>query len=135
MILRHRHLLLRLLKLRIVVNDHEIYECREQKPVVITDTKPGTFFTISNGFHSSRRMSVNKNSGLLFYEVGSFIDNIQLLTGFVLTLLFFLIFIFTGIRLFMIAANLPLLIMFILVFLKKKDFIQVHRLKAPDKLN
>lgn len=118
-----------------MVNDRDIYECREKKPLVINDTQPGTFFTISNGFHSSRKMTVKRNSGMLFYEVGSFIDNVQLLTGIVLTGLFFLIFIFTGIRLFMIAANLPLLIMFFLLFLKKKDFIQVHRLRAPDKLN
>ena len=135
MILRHRHILLRLLKLRIVVNDHDIYECKEQKPVVIADIKPGTFFKLSNGFHSSRKMTVNKNHGMLFYEIGSYIDNIQLLAGIVLTVLFFLIYIFTGIRLFMIAANLPLVIMFFLLFIKKKDFIQVHRLKTPDKLS
>jgi len=127
--------LLRLLKLRIVVNNHDIYECREKIPVVIAGNQPGTFFNVTNGYHTSRKLLVKKESGITFYEIGSYIDNMQLITGVVLVLLFFMIYILSGIRLFMIAANLPLLVLFLLLFLRRADFIQVHRLKTPDKLN
>lgn len=72
---------------------------------------------------------------MTFYEIGSYIDNMQLITGIVLVLLFFMIYILSGIRFFMIAANLPLLVLFLLLFFRRTDFIQVHRLKTPEKLN
>lgn len=126
---------MRVLKLRIVVNDHDIYECRERTPVVVRDNQPGTFFSVTNGYHTSRKLFVKKENGISFYEISSYIDNMQLITGIVLVLLFFLIYILTGIRLFMLAANLPLLALFLLLFFRRKELIQVHRLKTPGKLN
>lgn len=64
-----------------------------------------------------------------FFEVESAIDNIQLLTGLVMTLFFFTIYILSGIFFFMLFANLPLLIMLFIFYIKRNDFIQIHVLK------
>ena len=66
---------------------------------------------VTNGFHHSRVVSVKCKPGIHFYEVESFIDNVQLLTGLAMTLLFFGIYILSGIVFFMLFANVPLLIM------------------------
>ena len=48
--------------------------------------------------------------------------------------LFFVIYIFTGIVFFMLFANLPILIMLFIFYIKRHDFIQVHVL-IPEKKN
>jgi len=89
---------------------------------------------VTNGFHYSRVVTVKCKPGFHFYEVESFIDNIQLLTGLVMTFLFFGIYIFSGAILFMIFANVPLLMMLFIFYIRRKDFIQVHVL-TPEKKN
>ena len=59
----------------------------------------------------SRVITVKNKPGIYFYEVAGNLDNVQLLTGLVLTLFFLTIYVFTGIRIFMLLANLPLFIM------------------------
>ncbi len=118
--------------MRIVVDDHDIYEFREKRPVIIPCTGQVMKLVITNGFHYSRVVKVKCSPGFHFYEVESFIDNIQLLTGLVMTLLFFGIYIFSGAILFMIFANVPLLMMLFIFYFRRKDFIQVHVL-VPEK--
>jgi hypothetical protein len=134
-ILRHRHLLLRILKLRIVVDGHDIYECREKEPAIIPCNRNVTRIVVTNGFHISRVVSVKAKPGIHFYEVESYIDNIQLLSGLFLTLFFFNIYIFTGIRFFMLAANLPILIVLFIFYIKRKTLIQVHLLKTQQQVS
>jgi hypothetical protein len=112
-----------------VVNDQAIYECREKEPVIIPAANPVTKIFITNGFHSSRVVMVKNIPGVQLFEVEGFIDNIQLITGFLMTLLFFLIYIFSGIRLFMLFANIPLLMMLYVLYVKRRHFILIHVLK------
>lgn len=127
-LLRNRHLLLRLLKLRIIVNNHDIYECKEKEPVILSCSEPLTKLMVTNGFHSSREVSVKCKPGIRVYEIGCNIDNIQLLTGLFMTFLFFCIYIFSGIRFFMLFANIPIVIMLFLYYLKRKNFIFIYPL-------
>ncbi|MBK7435076.1 MAG: hypothetical protein IPI66_15160 [Chitinophagaceae bacterium] len=118
-----------------MLNGRDIYECREGHPLIIPCKTPSTRFRITNGFHASKEILVKDKPAIYFYEIECGIDNIQLLTGLILTALFLCIFIFTGIRLFMIAANLPLIIMFFIVFIRKRSFIRVHLVKSAGQLN
>lgn len=129
--LRHRHLLLRVLKLRAVINDTSIYELKEKQPVIINCKEAVIRIIITNGFHCSREVVIHQKPGTYFFEVESYIDDIQLLTGLMLALLFFLIFIFSGVRFFMLMANLPILVFLYVFYIKRKNFIQIHRLN-PD---
>ena len=114
------------------MDDHDIYEFREKRPVIIPCSGSAMKFVVTNGFHYSRVVTVKNKPGFHFYEVESFIDNIQLLTGLVMTFLFFGIYIFSGAWLFMMFANLPLLIMLFIFYIRRKEFIQVHVL-IPEK--
>ena len=85
-----------------------------------------TKIVVTNGFHYSRKLAVKSSPGVHFYEVESFIDNIQLLTGLVMALLFLLVYILSGIRFFMFFANVPLLAMIYIFYVKRNSFIQIH---------
>ena len=116
------------------MNDHDIYEFREKRPVIIPGNGNAMKLVVTNGFHSSRVVTIKHRPGFHFYEVESFIDNIQLLTGLVMVFLFFGIFIFTGSFLFMLFANAPIFIVLFIFYIRRKDFIQVHVL-VPEKKN
>ena len=130
MFLRHRHILLRILNLRIVVNQTRIYELKERQPLIIPCPEPAIQVLITNGFHHSRLVKIKSRPGICFYEVEGLIDNIQLLTGLVLTLFFFTIYILTGILFFILFANVPLIIMLVIFYIMRNDFIRVHSLKT-----
>jgi hypothetical protein len=130
-ILRHRHLMLRVLDLRVVVNGTNIFECRERQPLVIEGTEPGTTLLVTNGFHYSRELVVPHKPGTHFFEVESFIDDLQLITGLLMVALFFATYILTGVRLFLFLANAPVLVFLFFFYIKRNSFIQVHHL-VPD---
>jgi hypothetical protein len=112
-----------------VVNDHDIYECKEKEPVIINCSEKVYKIIAVNGFHSSRKLVINNKPGIRIYEIGSYIDNVQLATGLVMTLLFFLIYIFSGILFFLFFANVPLLVMLYIFYVKRGEFIRVNLLK------
>lgn len=117
-----------MLKLRIVVNGNSIYEFREGQPVIIPCTAHVYHIMVTNGFHHSRVLTIYNKPGIHFYEAGSYIDNVQLMTGLIMTLLFFLIYIFSGILFFLLFANIPLFIMLYIFYLKKDAFILLYKL-------
>jgi hypothetical protein len=110
------------------VNGKDIYELKEKQPLMIGNTLPVTRIIITNGFHHSREISISLKPGTHFFEIESRLDDIQLLTGLLLVLFSFVIFIVTGVRLFMVFANLPILIFIWFYYFSRKNFIQIHRL-------
>ena len=103
--------------------------------MIINCNEPVTKIVITNGFHSSREIKFILKPGNHFYEIESRIDDVQLLSGFLLIVLFFVIFIVSGVRLFMLFANVPLLLMLWHFYIKRKDFIQIHRLVSSTPTN
>ena len=134
-LLRHRHFLLKFLKLRAIVNGTVIYEIKEKEPVTIHCSEPVTSIMLTNGFHHSREIKIAQKPGNHFYEIESRIDDVQLLSGLMLMVLFFVIYIVSGVRLFMLFANVPLLLMLWHFYIKRKDFIQIHRLVSSATTN
>lgn len=96
--------------------------------MIINCTEPVTGIVITNGFHTSREIKVVQKPGNHFYEIESRIDDVQLLAGILLMVLFFIIYIVSGVRVFMLFANVPLLLMLWHFYFKRKDFIQIHRM-------
>lgn len=121
MLVRRRHLLLRVLKIRAIVDATNIYDLPELVPVIIQCHKPVTTIVIGNGFHFSRLLEVsNQPNHNFFYQVDCMIDDIRLGYLIFLSFLFFGMYILTDMRLFMIIANLPTLyFLYIFYFLRK----------------
>lgn len=127
MLLRQKHILLRVLKLRAIVNSNKIIELPEMVPVIIASNTPTTKLVIGNGFHFSKELEVASIPGNnFFYEINCIIDDIRLFYLIFLSLLFFLIFIITNLMVFMVIANLPVLYLCYVFYFLRKNFVIIN---------
>lgn len=131
MILRERQLLLRVLKLYVVINDTQIYELIEERPLLINCDQLPMKITAKNGFHFSKPLYITKEfTPPLYIDVGCEADNGRLWGGVLISALLFVLFFALHLYIFMLLANLPLLYLVYIFFLKPKEFITVEKLKA-----
>jgi hypothetical protein len=115
---------MRLLPLRVIVNDREIYPLRENQPLILSANANPVKIVINNGFHYSQPLLLNtyvQDKHAL--QADCLLDNFRL--GYGVFLLFFLFGMYwiTNMRLFQFAANLPILYMLYLVYFRRKHFI------------
>ena len=118
--------MLRLLKIRAIVNRSEIYELNEATPLVIPCNDRITTVVIGNGFHFSRTLEVNKQfQGTFFYQVDCIIDDVNLVYLTCLTIILFGMFLLTHMRGFMLVANFPVIYMLYVFYFQRKGFILI----------
>lgn len=115
----------------IVVNDNHIYQLKEQEPLVLDEHTLPLKMIAKNGYHFSKTKNIKtNNSADILIGIGCRIDNVTLLGGALLSTLFFSLFLFTGLAIFLFLANLPLLYLVYIFFVKAKEFITVEILKT-----
>lgn len=93
-------------------------------PVTFPATTNPVKITITNGFHASQPVLLNTYlQDKYALQADCLLDNFRL--GYGIFLLFFLFGMYwiTSMRLFQVAANLPILYMLYLVYFKKKQFL------------
>lgn len=122
--LRKRRFIMRLLPVRVVVNDRDIYPLKEKQPVAITVSSNPVKIMVTNGFHYSKPVLLNTYMQDKYaLQADCLLDDLRLGYGFFLMLLLFGMYWITSMRIFQIAANLPILYMLYLVYFRKKDFL------------
>jgi hypothetical protein len=124
MVVQQKQWLLRLLPLRIIVNGTDIYPLKAGRPVLISVLTNPVKITITNGFHYSQPVMLNTYVQEKYaLTAGCLVDNFRL--GYSIFLLFFLFGMYwiTGMRLFQIVANLPILYMLYLLYFRRRQFI------------
>lgn len=115
---------MRLLPVRVVVNDRDIYPLKEKQPVAITVSSNPVKIMVTNGFHYSKPVLLNTYMQDKYaLQADCLLDDLRLGYGFFLMLLLFGMYWITSMRIFQIAANLPILYMLYLVYFRKKDFL------------
>lgn len=83
-----------------------------------------------NGFHFSKPKNINKQKGdAVLVGIGCRADNGTLWGGVLFSALFFILFIVTGLYFILILANLPLLYLAFIFFIRSKEFITIEILK------
>jgi hypothetical protein len=103
-----------------------IVELNHQQPVVVPATQEITSVVISNGYHLSRELELRfEHNKTYLYQVTCTIDDARLVTGILLSLLLFGLYILIGLIGLIIAANLPILYMLGVFYLDKRNFIQI----------
>jgi hypothetical protein len=133
-ILRERQLLLRVLALWVVVNDHDLYELKEQRPLIIPADKLPVKIIVKNGFHLSKAFIITKPlTENFFIDIGCEADNERLWGSILTSFLLFVVFNATKLQVFLIMANLPLLYLVYKFFLKPKQFITIEKLVRKKK--
>ncbi|MBL0146399.1 MAG: hypothetical protein IPP48_12290 [Chitinophagaceae bacterium] len=88
--------MLRVLKLYVVVNDKNIYELKEQQPVVIDDQPLPVKLMAKNGYHFSKPLIITSTTAPhILIGVGCEADNGRFWGGIVLSTWLFVIFFLT----------------------------------------
>ena len=123
---------MRVLKVRVIVNETDIYELPEGVPLTLPCVTPITSVVIGNGFHFSRALVVTaQEEGAYVYTVDCIIDDINLVFMTIMTFVFFGFYIWTGLKGLLIAANIPPLYFVYAMYFMRKSFILI---KAVNKI-
>lgn len=118
------------MKLYIVVNDNHLYQLKEQEPLIVEEHQLPIKLVAKNGFHFSAPKHITKHTAdNILVGVGCRADNGTLWGGVLFSLLFFIVFIATGIKAVLLLANLPLLYLVYIIFIKSSEFITIEILK------
>lgn len=135
-IFRQRQLLMRVLRLWVVIDDKNVFDLIEEKPLMIEVDHLPIKITANNGYHSSKPFYIRKPIiAPLYIEIGCTADNGLLWGGILLSILFFILFFATEFLFFLVFANFPLFYLVYRFFIKHKEFITVSVLKIDNQKN
>jgi hypothetical protein len=125
------HWLLRLLKLRLIVNGMHIYPLQRNTPVrVVVSTNPSKI-VVSDGFHITKPMQVTyADQRTYYYNIGCAIDNDLLVGGMIFMLMLFSMGATSGFLLLEFLSLSPVIYILVLYYIKRKDFIQIQPASA-----
>ena len=114
----------------IVVNDNHIYQLKDQEPLMLDEHDLPLKLVAKNGFHFSKPKNIKKhNTDAVLIGISCRIDNVTLWGGVLFSILFFSIFLMTGLYFILLLANLPLLYLVYIFFIKPKEFITIEILE------
>ncbi|MBI2730582.1 MAG: hypothetical protein HYX40_07520 [Sphingobacteriales bacterium] len=124
---RRNHLLLRLAKVKVIVEGKQIYEVEEGKDTIIQFTDNNTHLVVTDGFHISKPLELVYHQIHTYYlHVDCAISNVQLFYGSFLLLVFFLLGFFTGNIFLQSLSFLPVGYLLYIYYINRNDFIQLH---------
>ena len=119
-------MLLSFLKIRVIVNDKEIYPLLTNEPVVIEVKDDATKIVITDGFHFTHPIKLGfKRPSYYNFKVVCAINDLQLLTGSLLLVALYLLGFFTGIFILKLISFLPIVWFLSLYYFNRKEFIKV----------
>ena len=123
-----------MLTLWVVINDHDLYELKEQSPLIIPADKLPIKIIVKNGFHLSKPYIITQPlTENYFIDIGCEADNERLWGSILTSTLLFVVFNATRLQFFLVIANLPLLYLVYKFFLRPKEFITVEKLNRKKK--
>src|SRR5260221_6834797 len=121
---------MRVLRLWVVINDSNMYDLDEEKPVMIEADHVPMKIIVNNGYHSSKPFLIQQPVDTpLYIEVGCTTDNVRLWGSIVSSMLLFALFFVTELQVILILANIPIFYLMYQFFGKHKEFITVSVLK------
>lgn len=122
--MRQRHWLLRLMALRAVINNTQLYELREGEPLGIPLAADSVTLTVTNGFHASSPVQLPFEAGsTYFFQVAAIINNAGVAITAIMTMLLFTLYAVNGSVFLLVAANLPILTFVWVFFLQPRKAI------------
>jgi hypothetical protein len=115
--------ILRLLKVRIILNGKDIYELQKNRPSVIEIFEPSCILTLTDGFHHSKRFQVNFKTKYVYrLKVSSILDNGRLIFLLLLTLFFFAMAILNELFWLKLVSFIPLILILYFYYIKRDSF-------------
>ena len=125
-ITRKNQILLSFLKIRVVVNGKDIYPLTNDKPVLITVEENHPKIVVTDGFHFTKPLElVYHHLNTYYFKVVCGIGDFQLLAGFFLLALLYLLGFYSGLFIVKMLSFLPLLYILFLYYINRKEFLQL----------
>ena len=121
-----------MLPMRAVVDAATIFSLTENKPEVITCRNEKTTLLITNGFNTSKKLTLKYEPGCsYFFKVNGVVDNAGLYTALGISLLLFIVYIFVSVKILLILANIPLLVLIYFFFINPGQSIELKSWIPP----
>jgi hypothetical protein len=123
--------LLSFLKVRIVVNNKDIYPLLSNKPVIIPVEENYPKIVATDGFHFTKPLElVYQEPSYYKFRVDCAIDDLQLLGGSFLLVMLYLLGFFTGIFLIKLLSFAPIVWFLFLYYINRRDFIRIRPIRS-----
>lgn len=126
-ITRKNQALLSFLKIRVIVNNKDIYPLLDTAPVIIPLEDDHSKIVVTDGFHFTKPIDlVFKQPSYFNFNVVCAIDDFQLWAAAAMLIILYLLGFFTGIFIIKLLSFLPI-IWFLFYYINRKDFIKIVR--------
>jgi len=124
---RKKQILLSFLNIRIIVNGSQIYPVRHGQRVVISVEKNNPKVVVTDGYHFTKPLElVYHHLHTYYFKIVCAIDDTQLLAGFSILVVFYLLGFFTGFFALKLLSLFPILYFLFLYYINRKEFIQIQ---------
>ena len=119
--------MLRFLKLRVVVNGAYIYALVRNKPIVIDIPTNPSKVVVTDGFHITQPLELNyPHLNSHAFNIACVIEDEQLIGGFCITLLLYLIGTLSDNLFIQLMAVVPIFYFLFLYYINRKEFIRIR---------
>lgn len=120
--------MLRFLNLRAIIDDKDIYPLQNRKRIIIPVEKSNFNIVITDGFHITKPLRLNYDQpGYFNFEVTCIIDDLALLGGAFLLIVFYLLGLFTGFFILKLLSFLPVISLLFFYYIKRRNFLKLKR--------
>jgi hypothetical protein len=124
---RKKQILLSFLNIRIIVNGSQIYPVRHGQRVVISVDKNNPKIVVTDGYHFTKPLElVYHHLHTYYFKIVCAIDDTQLVAGFSILVVFYLLGFFTGFFALKLLSLFPILYFLFLYYINRKEFIQIQ---------
>jgi hypothetical protein len=120
--------MLSFLKLRVVVNNREIYPLLNTEPVIIPVEKDCPRIVITDGFHFTKPVELTfKEPSYYNFNVVCAIDDADLFTAFIVLAVLYLLGFLTGFFVMKALSFLPIIWLLFHYYINRKEFIRIKQ--------
>ncbi len=126
-VVKKPQLLLRVSRIRIVLDGKDIYPLENNKKVVIDVDHNNPILVVTDGYHISRPLElVYYHLNTYYFRVECGMDDGQLIAGLCLTFVFFLVGLVMRMWVFPLLSLAPVLYILFLYYINRKDFLSLR---------
>lgn len=118
------------LKVKVVVNDKEIYPLKANEPVLVPIFSDHPRIVLTDGYHITPPLRLTyKQPGYFNFDVVCAIDDLQLYAGLLVMSVLYLLGFITGFLFMKLLSFTPLIVLLFYYYARRKNFLQLKRVK------
>jgi hypothetical protein len=123
---RTNQVLLSFLKIRVVINNKDIYPLQNDQPVIIPVDINYPRIVVTDGFHFTKPLElVYEEPSYYRFNVACAINDLQLLGGAFFLVLFYLLGFLTGLFFLKLVSFVPIILFLFVYYINRKEFIRI----------